>query len=188
MVKDTLHQIIGTANDDAEKVAEFVFAYSDEMSKRAEGEMPAGIDPAALAGEEEAAAGIPPEMAGGEAEMADAMAGGDPGAAGGGEDIEQLVAVLEQLGITPEELEAAMAAGAGGEPGGELGGGELGGGLPAEAADPGLPPEAIAEEPAADEAAGMEVEASAKQAAAKKGSASKSTRDYIQEVLERSRR
>lgn len=183
MVKDTLHQIIGTASADAEKVAEFVFAYNDEMSKRAEGEMPAGIDPAALAGEEEAAAGIPPGLAGGEAEMADAMAGGDPGAAEGGEDIEQLVAVLEQLGITPEELEAAMAAGAGGEPGGELGGG-----LPAEAADPGLPPEAITEEPAADEAAGMEVEASAKQAAAKKGSASQSTRDYIQEVLERSRR
>lgn len=44
------------------------------------------------------------------------------------------------------------------------------------------------EELSADDAAGMEVEASAKTAAAKKGSAGKSTRDYIQEVLERSRR
>lgn len=179
MVKETLAHIITDANTLGEKTAEFVFAYQDELQKQAMGEMPQGVDPAAMAGEEEAAAGMPPEMAGEEAAMADAMAGGDPAmAGGGGEDIEQLIAVLEQLGISPEELEAAMAA----EGGGEMGG-EMGGELPPEA-----PPELAAEEPVADEAAGMEVEASAKQAAAKKGSASKSTRDYIQEVLERSRR
>ena len=43
--------------------------------------------------------------------------------------------------------------------------------------------EAMGEEAMADEAAGMEVEAAAKQ-----GSTGKTTRDYIQEVLERSRK
>lgn len=174
MVEGTLEEIISTANSDAEKVAEFLFAYEGEMSKKAMGEMPQGVDPAALAGEEEAAEGMPPEMAGEEAEMADAMAGGDPMAAEGGGDVEELAAVLEQLGISPEELEAAMAAEGGGE--------EMGGMPPMGGGDP------MEEEMAADDAAGMEVEASAKTAAAKKGSAGKSTRDYIQEVLERSRR
>lgn len=173
MVEGTLEQIIGTANADAEKVAEFLFAYDAELQKQAMGEMPEGVDPAMLAGEEEAEMGMPPEMAGEEAEMADAMGGGDPMAEGGG-DVEQLAEVLEQLGISPEELEAAMAAEGGGE---EMGGmPPMGGEAPME------------EEMAADDAAGMEVEASAKYAAAKRGSANKSTRDYIQEVLERSRR
>lgn len=167
MVQNALEEIISTANSDAEKVAEFLFAYDEEMSKKAMGEMPQGVDPAALMGEEEA-------MAGEEAEMADAMAGGDPMAAEGGGDVEELAAVLEQLGISPEELEAAMAAEGGGE--------EMGGGMPP------MEEAAAEEEVAADDAPGMEVEASAKEAAAKKGSADKSTRDYIQEVLERSRR
>ena len=187
MVQDTLEQIIGTANSDAEKVAEYLFAYDAETQKQAMGEMPQGVDPAALAGEEEAGMGMPPEMAGEEAGMADAMAGGDPAmAGGGGEDIEQLVAVLEQLGISPEELEAAMASEGGGEEMGGMppmgGGEEMGGMPPMGGGDP------MEEELAADAAPGMEVEASAKQAAAKRGSANKSTRDYIQEVLERSRR
>jgi hypothetical protein len=93
---------------------------------------------------------------------------------GGGSEVEELAAVLESLGISPEELEAAMAAEAGGE----------GGGMPEAGA---AMPEGEAE-PTAAEAPGMEVEASAKTAAAKKGSAAKTTRDYIQEVLERSRR
>lgn len=168
MVQNALEEIISTANSDAEKVAEFLFAYDEEMSKKAMGEMPQGVDPAALMGEEEAMAG------GEEAEMADAMAGGDPMAAEGGGDVEELAAVLEQLGISPEELEAAMAAEGGGE--------EMGGGMPP------MEEAAAEEEVAADDAPGMEVEASAKEAAAKKGSADKSTRDYIQEVLERSRR
>ena len=96
------------------------------------------------------------------------MTGGE-GAGEGGDDVEQLAAVLEQLGISPEELEAAMAGG--------------GAAAPAE--------EAPAEDAAGD-APGMEVEASAKgqgkKAAAKKVSADRSVRDYIQEVLERSRR
>jgi len=43
-------------------------------------------------------------------------------------------------------------------------------------------------EDAADDAPGMEVEASEKEAVAQKGAAAKTTKDYIQEVLERSRR
>lgn len=163
LVQHTLEEIIKTASEDADKVAEFLISYHDELSKKAEGEMPAGVDPAAMMG------GGPPMGGGEDAAMADAMAGGAPPEGEGGGGIEQLAAVLEQLGISPEELEAAMAGG--------------GGAAPAEEAPT---------EDAASAAPGMEVEASAKgqgkKAAAKKVSADKSVRDYIQEVLERSRR
>jgi hypothetical protein len=172
LVQGTLEEIIKTASEDANKVASFLISYSDEMSKKAEGEMPAGVDPAAMMGGDPAAMmGGDPGAGPDEAAMADAMTGGE--GAGEGGDVEQLAAVLEQLGISPEELEAAMAGG-GGEEGSE------------------------GDEGTASEAPGMEVEASdrrakakqasAKQAAAKKGAAEKSVRDYIQEVLERSRR
>ena len=158
LVQGTLEEIIKVASEDADKVATFLASYADEMSKKAEGEMPAGIDPAAMMGGDPAAGAGPDEAA-----MAGAMTGGEE-VGQGGDDVEQLAAVLEQLGISPEELEAAMA------------------GNEAPGADEGT----------ASEAPGMEVEASdkrvAKQAAAKKGAADKSVRDYIQEVLERSRR
>lgn len=167
LVRKSLFDIIKTASDDADKVAEFLTTYQQEMSKQAEGEMPAGVDPSALMG-----AG--PEAGDEEAMMAGPEAGGMEAGMGGDSEVEELAAVLESLGISPEELEAAMAAEAGGE----------GGGMPEAGA-------AMSEgeaEPSAAEAPGMEVEASAKTAAAKKGSAAKTTRDYIQEVLERSRR
>ena len=107
------------------------------------------------------------------AEMAGAMTGGDPSGQGDG-DVEQLAAVLAQLGISPEELEAAMAGGGG------------------QGEDPGSQPDPSQEEDAASDSPGMETEASdrgrSKKAAVKKVSADKSVRDYIQEVLERSRR
>jgi hypothetical protein len=109
-----------------------------------------------------------------------AAMGGDPAAAGGAgkDEISQIVALLEQLGISPEELEAAMAA-EGGH--GDAGGAPMGGEPMGEAAPD-----------KANEAPGMEVEASAKrhvakQATAKKGAANNLVRDYIQEILERSR-
>ena len=145
--------MISTASSDAEKVAEFITAYSQAVEEKEAAEMPAGIDPAAMMGGEEA------PMEADEAAMADAMAGGE-----GGSEVEELAAVLDSIGITPEELEAAMAEDAGG-----------------------MGEEAPAEE-AADDAPGMEVEASEKEAVAKKGAAKKATKDYIQEVLERSRR
>jgi hypothetical protein len=189
LVRNALEEIIKTASDDAEKVAEFLFSYQNEMSKKAMGEMPQGVDPAAMMGGE--AGSDPAAMMGGGEEDPAAMMGGEEEMGGGGGDIEQLAAVLESLGISPEELEAAMAAqgGMGGE----------GGGMPPEAG--GMPPEAggmplgdeeVAPEDTAGGSPGMEVEASyrrtKKTAAAKKGAAEKSTRDYIQEVLERSRR
>jgi len=168
LVKRELVDAIKQANDMADMTAEFVLAYQDEMSKKAMGEMPAGVDPAALMGGE---AGEMPVEAGPEADMAAEMAGGDMPE--GGDDVEQLAAVLDSLGISPEELEAAMAAQDGGDMAPE-GGDEV--------------VEESAMEETADEAPGMEVEASHKEAAAKKGAAEKTTRDYIQEVLERSRR
>ena len=176
LVQSTLEEIIKTASDDAEKVAAFLVNYEQELAKKASGEMPADIDPAALMGGEPGAEpGAGPDMGG--ADMAGAMAGGDPGAeGGGGDDVAQLAALLEQLGISPEELEAAMAA-SGGE-------GDPGAGAPPMGGPPagGPPPET------AEEAPGMEVEASVKRAAAKKGAADKLVRDYVQEVLARSRR
>jgi hypothetical protein len=165
LVAQSLESIIKVAADDADKVAAFLRQYGAELDKQAMGEMPAGIDPAALAG-------------GGAPDMGAAMGAGGPppeGAGGGSPDMEQLLAILEQLGITPEDLEAAMAA-----EGGAGGGG--GGGMP-----PGAPAGAPPEEPKAEEAPGMEVEARAKAAAAKKGASDSRVRDYIQEVLSRSR-
>lgn len=166
LVHSALEDIIKTASDDADKVAAFLANYNEELSKKAEGEMP--VDPAAMGG-----APVGPE-----AEMADDMTGGAPA----GDQVEQLAAILEQLGISPEELEAAMAAegGAGAAPAG------------AEA-----PTEGEEDEDAASAAPGMEVSASdkgatksakAKTAAAKKGAANAQVRDYIQEILDRSRR
>jgi hypothetical protein len=178
LVHHSLEEIIKTSADDAEKVAEFLHSYSGEMSKIAMGEMPQGVDPAMMmGGEEEDPAAM---MMGGEEEDPAAMMGGEE-EMGGGDDLEQLSAVLESLGISPEELEAAMAA-QGGEEGGmppEAGGMPMGGEEEELDDTAGAPP-------------GMEVEAAyrrtKKTAAAKRGAAEKSTRDYIQEVLERSRR
>lgn len=153
LVYSTLSEIIKTANDDADKTAAYLHSYQNELQKQAEGEemMPPEMDPSAGTG----------APMGDEAAMADAMGGGEAPEGEGGDDVEQLAAVLDQLGISAEELEAAMA-GQGGEGG--------------------APPEMASAAP------NMEVEASYKQAAAKKGAANKNVRDYIQEVLERSRR
>jgi hypothetical protein len=119
-------------------------------------------------------------------------AGPAPGgeASGGGGELEQLAALLEQLGITPEQLEAAMAQG-----GGDAGGA---GEMPPEAMPPeaamggagGMPPAAGGPE-TAGAAPGMEVSAADKgratKRAAQKGAADQTTRDYVQEVLARSR-
>lgn len=155
LVYSTLSEIIKTANDDADKTAIYLHSYQNELDKQAEGGESLPMEP--LAGMDTSA------PAGDEAALAQSMGGGEAPEGEGGDDVEQLAAVLDQLGISPEELEAAMA--------------ENG-------SDDGAP----ASE-AASAAPSMEVEASyAKQAAAKKGAANKNVRDYIQEVLERSRR
>lgn len=193
LVQSTLETIVKTAADDAEKVAGFWASYNAELRKQAN-------DEAAGPG----AAGVPDEAA-----LMAAMAGSEgapgggmpPGAEGaeGGADVEQLAALLEQLGISPEELVAALSEGGAGDgavnpPGTaaqdqyQIGTEQAPTGQDSSVAGGGLPPEAMA-----GAAPGMEVEASAriaskKQAAAKRGAADKSARDYIQEILERSRR
>lgn len=165
MVQQTLEEIIKTAADDAVRVATFLEYYSAQKQAN-EGAMmdPAAMDPAMMGGAPEGggpegggedmlaalggAGGLPPEEA-----------GGDPGM-GGDDQVAKLLQVLEQLGITPEELEAAMAQEAGGPP-------------PDMAAAGGPPPGG----PPVDE----------KAAASKKGNAHDGIREYIMEVVSRSR-
>lgn len=164
LVYSTLSEIIKTANDDADKTATYLHSYQNELYKQAEGEEQ-------MAPEMDPSAGMEAPM-GDEAAMAGAMGGGESPEGEGGDDVQQLAAVLDQLGISAEELEAAMA-GQGDEGGASPMDPSMGGGAPPEMANA---------------APNMEVEASYKQAAAKKGAANKNVRDYIQEVLERSRR
>ena len=196
IVQSTLEDVIKTASADADRVTVFLANYADEsqkqanattqaqsllrrvMLKKAEGEMlppmaaggPAGE--AALGGMDEEALVQQLLGEGGAPAEEDAMAG----LGGGEEEALALQSILEEFGISPEELEAALAA--------EGGGGGL------EAPMPGI--EGVAEEVApelgGDEAAlGLEVEASYKLAAAKKGNAMAGVRDYIQELITRSR-
>ena len=128
LVFDTVQQIIKTASDDADKVAYFCAAFAaqqEQLAKQAEGEMPQGIDPAMMG-------------AGPEAAMMPPGGGGEEGGEEGGEP--GLAELAQQLGISPEELIAAVEAEAGGE-------GEGG------------------EEETADAPPGMEVEAAFKAAA-----------------------
>lgn len=98
VVQSTLEEIIKVAMDDAERVAEYVISYHQALQKQAEGEMPTGADPAAMAGAA--------PMGGGEA-------GGDEDAA-----LAELEQLCQQLGITPEELIQMLSEGAGGAEGG----------------------------------------------------------------------
>lgn len=211
LVEGTLEEIIKTASGDADNVSSFLTNYSEEINRQ---EYDAGTKQAneeALAamlqgggGEEggmpeeatmDAVQGMGGPETGGEGggleELLGGMGGGEEEElAGMGEeglpeegegDAEQLMEILEELGVSPEELEEAIAAeGEGGLDEGGLGGGlegGLGGGL-----EGGLPQEAPEEQ-----AAGLEVEAADKAAAAKKGSAGNAVRDYIQELISRSR-
>jgi len=182
LVYSTLSEIIKTANDDADKAAVYLQSYHTELRKQAEGEEEAALAAMGGGGGDEAALAQAMMDGGG---MGDGGMGdvgmGDGGGAGGmgdgggdgadgGGDVEQLAAILDQLGISPEELEAAMS--------------EHG----SEGAGAGQPDAMASAPPSPDEEPKMEVEAAHKQAVAKKGAASKNVRDYIQEVLERSRR
>jgi len=202
LVHQTLVEIIDTASQDAEKVAHFLETFNQESqaaqsqpttkrantqsrpaTKKANAEMAAGVDPAAMMG---AGGGAPPaDPAMGAGPEAGPEAGGmEAGPEAGDMELEQLAALLEQLGITPEVLEAAMAQGGGGvapeaapAAEGPAAGGEV------------LPPEEAPEGTAGD-TPGMEVEASDKgkeKAAAQKGAAEQTTRNLLQEILERSR-
>ena len=212
LVEGTLEEIIKTASGDADNVSSFLSNYSQELDRQ---EYDAGTKQAneeALAamlqgggGEEggmpeeatmDAVQGMGGPETGGEEGLEELLGGGGgEELAGlgaeegvpeeGGEDVEELAMILEELGVSPEELEEAIAAeGEGGLEGGGLEGGGLEGGLGGleGGLEGGLP-----EEGGGEQAAGLEVEAADKAAAAKKGSAGNAVRDYIQELISRSR-
>ena len=209
MVKETLVDIVKTASEDGDRVASFLNNYSEELQRQEKAAPVKSANAEMLAAMAGGGGGAPPEGGGMPEESAmeavQGMGGGEEFGGGlgaeegipemggpeeGGGDVEQLAAILEELGISPEELQAAMAAeegggleGAGLEGGGLEGAGLEGGGLEG-GLEGGLPEEAPPEEAAA----GLEVEATDKRAAAKKGSAGNAVKDYIQEIIARSRR
>jgi hypothetical protein len=170
MVTQSLEGIIKEAEEDGDRVIDFLDSYFAQ--KQAMGEM---VDEAPA-----------PEMpeAGGDPAGAVGPAGGPPmGDPAGGDGLAELGAILEQLGITPEELISALTqGGAGGDPGAG-GPGDMG----AEAA--GAPPMAPpAAPPMAPPGGGMEVAASDKTAAATKAQKQAEMRAYILETVTRGRK
>ena len=157
LVQNQLQMIIKTASDDADRVAEFLLSFQkaamDEAA--AAGAMGGGMPPeAAMA----AAGGMPPEAA---------MAAGGGAGVPSDDEAAQILMLLEQLGITPEQLMELIAQQAG----------QGAGAAPAAATDDGA-----AAMPTPD-MAGMEVQASAKPSKA----AAKSAQDVIKELLQRSK-
>lgn len=164
LVQGTLVQTIKTASDDADRVA----AYLQARTKQAEGEEesapPAGESEESEGGE--ASGGEPPAPpAGGGGDPLSAMGGeppAPPAGGGGGDALAQLQGLLDQLGVTPEELMAALAAGeGGGAPPMDGGAPPMGGGAPPMGG--GAPPAAPPAEPpmggGAPPMGGMEVAA-----------------------------
>lgn len=119
MVLETLAAITKESAEDADRVAVYLESYN-QQKQAMEGEMadPAMMDPAMM---DPAAGGMP---GGDPAAMLAGMGGGAPGAgpeAGGGEEM-QLAEILQQLGISEEELLQAIAAEEGmGAESGEMG-------------------------------------------------------------------
>jgi hypothetical protein len=145
MAQATITNIVKVAYDDAQGVAEYLagrargFALGNQhRTKFANDAMAApGAETGGAEGGEGGGEMIPPEAM---AAMQGGGGGGMPGGgepdgdegAGGGEvdpHVEELVKALEAEGITPEQLEAALAAEGGGEGGGE-GGAPAGGAMP----------------------------------------------------------
>lgn len=139
MVHQTFCEIIKTAGDDADNVIEYLDAF---FGKQAEGELPP-VDPSQMAGqpvEPMGGGGAGGGGMGGGDELMDAlgggadaggMGGGGPGGEGGGEGgVEDVLALMDQLGVTPEDILAASEEGGGGGGGGDplAGAGGAGGG------------------------------------------------------------
>ena len=107
MVYEALDNVIKTASLKATLLSEYMLGRMAQQQKQAEGDMM----------QEAMTADAPPTAGGGGMPMGDeaAMAamggaeGGAEGGAGGDEEIAQLLAALEQAGVTPEELEQALA-------------------------------------------------------------------------------
>lgn len=177
LVQNFLVDTIKTATTDATNVADHLdgyFAAQRQQQKAADGPPPPPVDPGA--------GGPPPMMpppgAGG---PPDPGAGGPPaggpprGADGGGDEEAQLMAVLQELNIKPEELIAALTSGSGGPPGA---GGPPGMGGPPPGAGGPMPPPGAGGPPGA----GMEVAASDRSRASKEAMAA-----VVSEIVGRSR-
>jgi hypothetical protein len=142
LVHSTLVTVIKDAGDDANRVISFIqkwaaVANQSRVTKRAGGPPDDGggqepPPPADAGGGSSDGGGDPGAGAGGPPPGADPSAGGGglggaggAGGAGGG-DVQQLLAMLQEMGISPQELEQAIAQEQAGG-GGGLGGGGLGG-------------------------------------------------------------
>jgi len=136
MVHSALKDVVKTASDDADNVVEYLSAYDLAEKEAAEkaamggdplGGMPGGdagaIPPEALGAAPGAAPALAPAPAGpeGGAPEGGAPEGGAPEGGAPEDEAAMLAAVLDELGVSPEELEAALAAqgGGGGLPGAE---------------------------------------------------------------------
>ena len=155
MVEVALAETIKQAEDDAQRTAEYLSNYFAARKQAAEGEGPSMTDGGG-------APELPPDASGG------AGAGGSsasaPGGADGGADAQQLMQVLQQLGITPQQVIQGLMQGGGA--GGPPPGGDPTGGAGAPTPPPG---------------GGMQVSAS------DKGVTSEKVADYVREVISRSR-
>ena len=196
MVHATFVDIIKTASDDADNVID----YLNSFFKAAEGEelppeeggggggdMPP-VDPSAMAG------GPMPPMGdmgggggggggGGEGALMDALGGGEDAGGGGGDmgggggeggpgGVEDVLALMDQLGVTPEDIMAAADEGGGG---GDMGGG--GGGDPlAGAGGGGEPPP---EKAGSDKGRGK--------VPLPKGITKQAMKSYLEELVQRSK-
>lgn len=174
MVVSVLSEIIKSAEADGDRVISYLTAYHapKPQTKQAEG-FPPG------------AGGGGPPMGGGaggpepDADNAGGPGDGDSDDAGGGMSEEDLVALAQQLGVSPEELiqileQEAAGGGGGGAPGGAPGGAEAGGPPPMPAGGGGgggaaMPPP------------GMQVQA------ADEGVTKEKVAAYIREIVGRSR-
>lgn len=162
-VDSCIGNIVKSAEADAELFVDFLAGHMqgvhEAQTKKANhlpedpaaaggGELPPELAAAMGGGGGEMGGGPPPEMGGGPPPE---MGGG--GGEGGDATIEALAQALDEAGVTPEELVAALEAEMGGGGGGEMGGGgpppEMGGGGPPP--PPGPEAGAGGAEPAAEE-------------------------------------
>lgn len=186
MVTEALYGIVKTASDDAD----LFITYASNFHKSAEGPPAAPPEEGGGAGGEggEPGGGMPGGgmPGGGEEAMMAALGGGEGGEGGGGggmpggeggheAEAMQLAQILQELGVTPEELQQMLAeqsGDSGGTPGGHPGM-PPGGGMP-----PGMPP-----------GGGMEAQAAAGRGKASADQVKRAEiRDYVTELIARTKR
>lgn len=119
IVKQSIVEVMANASKEAEKVAKVVHSYEKKSGSPDTTSAPSSPDDSAdsmpSSGEGDAGAGGPPS---------DGSGGGAAGGDGGATiPVEQVLQLLQALGISPEMMQAAMSGGAGGPPGADAGAG-----------------------------------------------------------------